>query len=304
MPEVTGHAVGRPSWAELASPDVKASRDFYCSLFGWYVYTLTVPEYDDYEIFTLGGVQGPEVAGMQRLADEAQPPSWSVYFRTDDVPATVEAVKAAGGQELVSPMRVADLGMHVHLLLDGARIPAVMPALEASGARIVIDHFGNPDVGLGMNDPGFQAILRLIGTGRTWVKVSGSFHFGDPAGPRAWTQKLLEVGGPERLIWGSDCPFVGSEGKVFYPDVIRHYYDLVPDPAIRADLVLGLARAAGPGGMVGGQMLDLAAEGRYGETRLGDSDVRRLQAMKTGAVLAFSVEAGALVGRADPPAES
>lgn len=110
MPEVTGHAVGRPSWAELASPDVKASRDFYCSLFGWYVYTLTVPEYDDYEIFTLGGVQGPEVAGMQRLADEAQPPSWSVYFRTDDVPATVEAVKAAGGQELVSPMRVADLG--------------------------------------------------------------------------------------------------------------------------------------------------------------------------------------------------
>jgi farnesyl diphosphate synthase len=72
-----------------------------------------------------------------------------------------------------------------------------------------------------------------------------------------------------------------------------------PDPAIRADLVLGLARAAGLGGMVGGQMLDLAAEGRYGEVRLGEPDVRRLQAMKTGAILAFSVEAGALLGRAD-----
>jgi farnesyl diphosphate synthase len=72
-----------------------------------------------------------------------------------------------------------------------------------------------------------------------------------------------------------------------------------PDPAIRADLILGLARAAGLGGMVGGQMLDLAAEGRYGETRLGEPDVRRLQAMKTGAILAYSVEAGAVLGRAD-----
>jgi farnesyl diphosphate synthase len=72
-----------------------------------------------------------------------------------------------------------------------------------------------------------------------------------------------------------------------------------PDPAIRADLVLGLARAAGPGGMVGGQMLDLAAEGRYGEARLGEPDVRSLQGMKTGAILAYSVEAGAVLGRAD-----
>jgi farnesyl diphosphate synthase len=75
-----------------------------------------------------------------------------------------------------------------------------------------------------------------------------------------------------------------------------------PDPTVRADLVLGLARAAGLGGMVGGQMLDLAAEGRYGENRLGEPDVRRLQAMKTGAILAYSVEAGAALGRADPAA--
>jgi farnesyl diphosphate synthase len=75
-----------------------------------------------------------------------------------------------------------------------------------------------------------------------------------------------------------------------------------PDPAIRAALVLGLAQAAGLGGMVGGQMLDLAAEGRYGAAMLEESDIRRLQAMKTGAILAFAVEAGALLGRADPQA--
>ena len=72
-----------------------------------------------------------------------------------------------------------------------------------------------------------------------------------------------------------------------------------PDGAIRADLVLGLARASGLGGMVGGQMLDLAAEGRFGEDPLDEAAVRRLQSMKTGAILAFSVEAGAIVGRAD-----
>jgi farnesyl diphosphate synthase len=73
-----------------------------------------------------------------------------------------------------------------------------------------------------------------------------------------------------------------------------------PDGAVRASLTLGLARASGPGGMVGGQMLDLAAEGRYGDAALQPEDVRRLQAMKTGALLAFAAEAGAILGRAGP----
>jgi farnesyl diphosphate synthase len=75
-----------------------------------------------------------------------------------------------------------------------------------------------------------------------------------------------------------------------------------PDPAIRSDLVLGLARASGLGGMVGGQLLDLSAEGRYGPADLGEADVRLLQMMKTGAILTFSVEAGAILGGADQAA--
>jgi farnesyl diphosphate synthase len=71
-----------------------------------------------------------------------------------------------------------------------------------------------------------------------------------------------------------------------------------PNPQIRSELILGLARAAGIGGMAGGQMLDLAAEGRYGDASPQEEGVRRLQSMKTGAVLAFSVEAGAIIGRA------
>ena len=74
------------------------------------------------------------------------------------------------------------------------------------------------------------------------------------------------------------------------------------DAAIRADLVLGLARASGLGGMVGGQLLDLSAEGRYGPAELEEADIRLLQMMKTGAILTFAVEAGAILGRADAAA--
>jgi farnesyl diphosphate synthase len=82
-------------------------------------------------------------------------------------------------------------------------------------------------------------------------------------------------------------------------------FDLLADEtthryaAVRIALVSGLARASGLGGMVGGQMLDLAAEGRYEPVDLGEAEIRRLQAMKTGALLAFSVEAGAILARAD-----
>jgi farnesyl diphosphate synthase len=75
-----------------------------------------------------------------------------------------------------------------------------------------------------------------------------------------------------------------------------------PDASVRIALVMGLARAAGLGGMVGGQMLDLAAEGRFGrnDTPQGEKDVLTLQAMKTGAILKFCCVAGAILGGAPP----
>ena len=70
-----------------------------------------------------------------------------------------------------------------------------------------------------------------------------------------------------------------------------------PDPLVRLALVRQLARAAGQGGMVGGQMLDLAAEGRFTLNQiplaLDKGAVEQLQMMKTGALLAYAVEAGA-----------
>src|ERR1700730_5413523 len=75
------------------------------------------------------------------------------------------------------------------------------------------------------------------------------------------------------------------------------------DPAVRIELVNALARASGIGGMAGGQMLDLAAEGRFarnGPQQLGENDVRILQAMKTGALLRFACQAGGILAAATP----
>lgn len=91
-------------------------------------------------------------------------------------------------------------------------------------------------------------------------------------------------------------------------------FDVMADPATCADgetraaIVLGLARALGLGGMAGGQMLDLAAEARFSPDgvaqALDEAEILRLQAMKTGALLAGSVTIGARLGGADAAAMS
>ena len=72
------------------------------------------------------------------------------------------------------------------------------------------------------------------------------------------------------------------------------------DAGVRVELVRELARGAGIGGMVGGQLLDLAAEGRFDKKRaLTEQEIITLQAMKTGALLRFACRAGGILGKAD-----
>jgi len=69
------------------------------------------------------------------------------------------------------------------------------------------------------------------------------------------------------------------------------------DPNIRCQLITALATAAGPAGMVGGQMLDLMGENKS----LDAAGITRLQRLKTGELISFSCEAGAILGKASPP---
>nr|WP_242006181.1 farnesyl diphosphate synthase [Acetobacter estunensis] len=67
-----------------------------------------------------------------------------------------------------------------------------------------------------------------------------------------------------------------------------------PDAAVRVELVLELARASGAAGMVGGQMIDMEGEGRS----LSLEEVSHLHALKTGCLIRYSAEAGAILGKA------
>lgn len=71
--------------------------------------------------------------------------------------------------------------------------------------------------------------------------------------------------------------------------------DTHSDPNVRVELVRKLAEASGPQGMVGGQMLDLIGE--HQEFDLGT--ISRMQRMKTGKLMAFACEAGAILGKGD-----
>jgi farnesyl diphosphate synthase len=75
--------------------------------------------------------------------------------------------------------------------------------------------------------------------------------------------------------------------------------DTHADAAVRAELALGLARASGAAGMVGGQCLDLEADKLRQPARPTLANVRRLQAMKTGALIRYACEAGAILGGGD-----
>jgi farnesyl diphosphate synthase len=76
-----------------------------------------------------------------------------------------------------------------------------------------------------------------------------------------------------------------------------------PDATVRIALVSELARAAGLGGMAGGQMLDLSAEGRFGDKpMLSEKEIADMQAMKTGALIRFACRAGAILGQTDASA--
>jgi predicted TIM-barrel fold metal-dependent hydrolase len=141
--------------------------------------------------------------------------------------------------------RVADLNWHVHLAVEGSQLPAVLAQLEASPARIVLDHFGHPDPATGLEGEGFQALLRSVAKGRTWVKLSAGYRLTwqsqgngtpDPVAMRlaqATAEKLLQEAGTERLLWGSDCPFVGHETSLTFADALASFAQWVPSAQAR-----------------------------------------------------------------------
>jgi predicted TIM-barrel fold metal-dependent hydrolase len=78
------------------------------------------------------------------------------------------------------------------------------------------------------------------------VKMSGAYRLGPKA--RDYARELVRVAGPDRLVWASDCPFVGREGEFPYSATIDWLVDAVPDGGARAKIFGETARALYFGG--------------------------------------------------------
>ena len=107
--------------------------------------------------------------------------------------------------------RVKGFGMHVQFLLDIEDHPDIDSFLGSFATEVVIDHMGRPDPRKGVNAPGFQALIRLLKSGRGWAKMSAPYRTSREAPPyhdiTPFAHALVEAV-PDRLVWGSDWPHV------------------------------------------------------------------------------------------------
>lgn len=128
--------------------------------------------------------------------------------------------------------KAKNLGLHIEVYLEGEHLPPVLAAINASGARAVIDHFGHPDGADGIHSEGFRALLNALEAGNTWVKLSAPYRLrGSQAS--ALAAKIIEQCNGERAIWGTDWPWISHEGQCTYAQCIASLFECVPDEKIR-----------------------------------------------------------------------
>lgn len=129
--------------------------------------------------------------------------------------------------------KLAELGLFAQVQVCEDQLLDLQGLLQGAQARLLIDHCGRPDVGAGLQQAGFQALLRLADSGRTCVKLSGMQKFAaadallEQSG--AYVQALLEAFGGEGCVWGSDWPFIRQRSRVDYGPLLKLAERLMPD---------------------------------------------------------------------------
>ena len=151
-----------------------------------------------------------------------------------------------GGVTLENARKLApvmkDLGWHMQLWIDVKDLPDTIPALSEIGLPVVIDHMGRTDARAGTGTPGFQSLVRLVGEGGCWVKMSGAHRLStrapDYPDARPFHEALVRAN-PDQLIWGTDWPHPRIEGDM--PNA-GHLLDLfnewTPDAAVRKKILI------------------------------------------------------------------
>ncbi len=130
--------------------------------------------------------------------------------------------------------RIAPLGWHVQVYAEGEKLAELAPLLARLPVEVVIDHVGGVRAALGTAHPQFQALLRLLDSGRAWVKLCGyrASSAGHPWDDVATNVSALAEAAPERCVWGTDWPHVHmASGPQPEPGrLLDQFLAWVPDP--------------------------------------------------------------------------
>jgi 2-pyrone-4,6-dicarboxylate lactonase len=134
--------------------------------------------------------------------------------------------------------KVAEHGWHVQFYAHGSDIVDYADALLALPNDIVLDHFGAIPAEQGVDQPAFKTMLRMLETGRVWVKLSGPLYCSRLEYPYADLQpfaRMLVEHAPERLVWGTDWPHLHLHGRAMPNDgaLLDLLSDWVPDEKTR-----------------------------------------------------------------------
>lgn len=120
---------GAPCWTDLMTSDLEKAKAFYTELFGW---TYETGDQETYGGYTTAFKDGAMVAGLMGKAEDqaAMPDVWTIYFKSDDIHATADAVAAAGGQVFMPPMEVPEQG---HMAVFGDAGGAAFGVWQSTG---------------------------------------------------------------------------------------------------------------------------------------------------------------------------
>ncbi|WP_050629226.1 amidohydrolase family protein [Bradyrhizobium viridifuturi] len=131
---------------------------------------------------------------------------------------------------------IRTLDWQVEIQRNATDLAMLAPRLLDQGVKVVLDHFALPDPKLGVDDSGFQSVLKLGTTGNVWVKISAPYRNG-PSGEAFAKQAyplLRNAYGVDRLLWGSDWPHTQFETTQNYAKNRKFLDELVTDADERA----------------------------------------------------------------------
>lgn len=136
--------------------------------------------------------------------------------------------------------RLATLDLFLQIQVAGGELVVFLPTLGEAPVRLVFDHCGRPDPAAGLDQPGFQALLRLGRERDAAVKLSGYVKFAAHAHPCAdawpYVRALVEAFALDRCVWGSDWPFLRARERVDYGPLVALAEGLFPEARDRERL--------------------------------------------------------------------